>query len=461
MKKYNNGLFIFRRDLRVNDNVGLNEALNQCKKLYTTFYFTPEQVLKNPYKSENAVQFMIESLMELQSKISSMDGELIILLEGHLKVIDMLCSQLSIDAVFFNQDYSPYSKDRDSIIQKYCDSKDITCNMYQDYYLYQPGTVLTTTGTAFQKYTPFYNKVLHLPVLKPKTLSGSILQKSNGLLKYNYLLKDAWRTLIPMENIHILVRGGRTNALKQLKKAIKEQCKYSEKRDELSYNTSFLSAFIKFGCVSIREVYHSIKAKFGINHGIIRELIWREFFAHVLHSFPEVLRGPYRYKSIKWRTSNTDFKKWCDGNTGFPVVDAGMRQMNATGYMHNRCRMVTATFLIKILMLNWRLGERYFAQKLTDYDPASNNGNWQGISGTGVDMKPYFRTMNPWIQSKKFDPDCEYIKQWIPELKDVPAKDVHTWHESWQKHKGTYIKPIADYKNRTEEMIQMYKTAGP
>ena len=289
MKKYNNGLFIFRRDLRVNDNVGLNEALNQCKKLYTTFYFTPEQVLKNPYKSENAVQFMIESLMELQSKISSMDGELIILLEGHLKVIDMLCSQLSIDAVFFNQDYSPYSKDRDSIIQKYCDSKDITCNMYQDYYLYQPGTVLTTTGTAFQKYTPFYNKVLHLPVLKPKTLSGSILQKSNGLLKYNYLLKDAWRTLIPMENIHILVRGGRTNALKQLKKAIKEQCKYSEKRDELSYNTSFLSAFIKFGCVSIREVYHSIKAKFGINHGIIRELIWREFFAHVLHSFPEVL----------------------------------------------------------------------------------------------------------------------------------------------------------------------------
>ena len=333
--------------------------------------------------------------------------------------------------------------------------------MYQDYYLYQPGTVLTTTGTAFQKYTPFYNKVLHLPVLKPKTLSGSILQKSNGLLKYNYLLKDAWRTLIPMENIHILVRGGRTNALKQLKKAIKEQCKYSEKRDELSYNTSFLSAFIKFGCVSIREVYHSIKAKFGINHGIIRELIWREFFAHVLHSFPEVLRGPYRYKSIKWKTSSTDFKKWCDGNTGFPVVDAGMRQMNATGYMHNRCRMVTATFLIKILMLNWRLGERYFAQNLTDYDPASNNGNWQGISGTGVDMKPYFRTMNPWIQSKKFDPDCEYIKQWIPELKDVPAKDIHTWHESWQKHKGTYIKPIADYKSRTEEMIQMYKTAGP
>lgn len=461
MKSYNNGLFIFRRDLRVNDNIGLNEAMKQCRNLYTTFYFTPEQVIQNPYKSENAIQFMIESLIELQSKISSMDGELIVLLEEHLKVIDMLCSQLSIDAVFFNQDYSPYSKERDNIIQKYCDSKDIACNMYQDYYLYQPGTVLTTTGSAFQKYTPFYNHVLHLSVLKPNTFSRNILQKPKRTLKYKYLLNDAWRTLISMENKNILVNGGRKNGLMQLKKAIKEQCKYSEKRDELSFNTSFLSAFIKFGCVSIREVYHSIKAKFGINHGIIRELIWREFFAHVLHSFPKVLRGPYRYKSIKWRTSSNDFKKWCDGNTGFPVVDAGMRQMNATGYMHNRCRMVTATFLIKILMLNWRLGERYFAQKLTDYDPASNNGNWQGISGTGVDMKPYFRTMNPWIQSKKFDPDCEYIKQWIPELKDVPAKDIHTWHESWQKHKGTYIKPIADYKSRTEEMIKMYKTAGP
>jgi deoxyribodipyrimidine photo-lyase len=166
-----------------------------------------------------------------------------------------------------------------------------------------------------------------------------------------------------------------------------------------------------------------------------------------------------KYRKIVWSNSISNYEKWKNGRTGFPVVDAGMRQLNETGYMHNRCRMICATFFIKILLLDWRLGEQYFATKLTDYDIASNNGNWQGISGTGVDMKPYFRTMNPWIQSKKFDPECEYIKYWVPELKEIEPKHIHSWYESWELHKGVYLKPIADYKTQTEKMMNLYSKA--
>jgi deoxyribodipyrimidine photo-lyase len=175
------------------------------------------------------------------------------------------------------------------------------------------------------------------------------------------------------------------------------------------------------------------------------------------------LKGSYqqKYKSIHWSNSEKNFELWKKGKTGFPVVDAGMRQLNETGYMHNRCRMVVANFLIKTLLIDWRKGEQYFAQKLTDYDPASNNGNWQSISATGVDMKPYFRDMNPWIQSVKFDKNAEYIKKWVPELKDVEPRDIHKWYDSYSKpeYKNVYIKPIVDYDDQKKEMLKMYKNA--
>jgi len=277
--------------------------------------------------------------------------------------------------------------------------------------------------------------------------------------KYSYSLNQSEE--LYTSNANILVKGGRKEGIKRIKMALQQQCNYTVKRDTLSYTTTMLSAYIKFGCVSIREVYHSVKNKFSVKHGIIRELIWRDFFAHVLYNFPSVVGQSYiaKYRKIVWSNSISNYEKWKDGKTGFPVVDAGMRQLNETGYMHNRCRMICATFLIKVLLLDWRLGEQYFATKLTDYDIASNNGNWQGISGTGVDMKPYFRTMNPWIQSKKFDPDCEYIKTWVPELKDVEPKYIHSWYESWKNHKNVYIKPIADYKTQTEKMMNLYSKA--
>jgi deoxyribodipyrimidine photo-lyase len=264
-----------------------------------------------------------------------------------------------------------------------------------------------------------------------------------------------------------MVEGGRKNALFMLRRALSTQSDYDNTRDFLKNSTTGLSAAIKFGCISIREMYHAFFAKYGRKNGLIRELIWREFFAHVLHNFPEVLSGSYqpRYKRIGWRTGSratADLKAWKEGRTGFPVVDACMRQLNTTGYMHNRGRMIVANFLIKTLLIDWRMGEQYFAQKLTDYDPASNNGNWQGISGTGVDMKPYFRDMNPWIQSAKFDAGAEYIKRWVPELADVTPRDIHKWYISHklETYNGVkYGEPIVDYDEQKQKMLVMYEKA--
>jgi len=252
-----------------------------------------------------------------------------------------------------------------------------------------------------------------------------------------------------------------------LRRGLTAQSHYDATRDFLRNSTTGLSAAIKFGCISIREIYHAFLAKYGRNFGLIRELIWREFFAHVLHNFPEVLSGSYqpKFRKISWRNglgAQSDLKAWKEGRTGFPVVDACMRQLNSTGYMHNRGRMIVANFLVKTLLINWRLGEQYFAQKLTDYDPASNNGNWQGISGTGVDMKPYFRDMNPWIQSAKFDQDAVFIKKWVPELAEVLPNDIHKWSVSHtlEKYKGIkYAKPIVDYDEQKEKMLDMYEKA--
>lgn len=457
------GLFIFHRDLRIYDNAGLNHAADSCDTLYTCFIFTPEQVTsKNEYKSNNSVQFMIESLVGLNNDIKNKGGELLCFFGNPHNVLKHLIEKLDITSVFFNRDYSPYAIQRDSEATTLCDKYDVDCQPYSDYYLYEPGTVLVESSkNAYKKYTPFYNAVITKSVDSPVIKRKFPFEIIKNDLKYTILLKDAMSRFVKI-NPNILVHGGRNNAKDKLFTALRDQDVYDTTRDLFKCKTTHLSAYIKFGCVSIREVYHSFKKQFGLDHGLIRELIWREFFAHVLYGYPEVVGKSYqsKYRSLKWSQSETNMEKWKKGETGFPIVDAAMREMNTTGYMHNRGRMTTASFLIKTLLIDWRVGEQYFAQKLTDYDIASNNGNWQGISGTGVDMKPYFRDMNPWIQSYKFDINAEYIKKWVPELKEVDASDIHKWHDTYSdaKYKGVnYPKPIVDYSTQKEKMLEMYK----
>lgn len=460
---YENGLFIFHRDLRCEDNVGLMNAALQCKHVYCCFIFTPEQVgEQNKYKSNNAVQFMIESLEELKKSISNLGGELVIFYGNTTSLVLECIQKISINAVFFNKDYSPFALSRTASIDKICKEKNIDCNTFADYYLYEPGTVVASGGKAYKKYTPFYDDVVNNTAEKPKYIRNYHFAKYAGSPLSHKITLDYARQHFTNENPDILVHGGRTNAIKCLKKAAMNQRDYANKRDQLTYKTTSLSAYIKFGCVSIREVYHAISSKYGKESGIIRELIWREFFVHVLFAYPSVVGQSYqeKYQKIKWRTSTSDFNKWKMGMTGFPIVDAGMRQLNQTGYMHNRVRMMAASFLIKVLLIDWRLGEKYFAQKLTDYDLASNNGNWQGISGTGVDMKPYFRDMNPWIQSIKFDNNAEYIKSWIPELAEVAPKDIHHWdiaNDLPQYKSVKYPAPIVNYTLQKEKMIDLYR----
>jgi len=460
--KYQNGLFIFHRDFRITDNIGLLEACSQCTRVYTCFIFTPEQVGKsNHYRSDNAIQFMIESLEDLRKSIQSKNGELITLYGQHKKCVTELVKTLNIDCIIFNKDYSPYAIQRDNEIIEYCNKREIKCVSCSDYYLYEPGTVLNGSGGFYKKFTPFYEQVLNIEIKKPINRTITNLSKTTLEIDNSITLRDAF-SKFTHNNDTIAVNGGRRRAKQTLARSLITQANYSNEHDFLFNPTSGLSAPIKFGCISVREVYDAFKQKFGKNSDIIRQLIWREFYAHVLYGYPDVLGQSYQpsYRKIKWRTSETDFHAWKNGQTGFPVVDACMRQLNETGYMHNRGRMIVANFLVKTLLLDWRLGERYFAQKLVDYDPASNNGNWQAISGTGVDMKPYFRDMNPWIQSAKFDKDCVYIKKWVPELANVEPRDIHKWYimcNDTKYHKTRYYTPIVDYDEQKRKMLELYK----
>jgi len=461
-EKLENGLFIFRRDFRIVDNKGLNLLHEHCKNIYTIFIFTPEQVTNaNQFKSNNAVQFMIESLEDLESQISKKGGKLYTFYGHNEKMVSQCIKDFNINVVCFNLDYSPYAIKRDKSIIQLCEKMKTYVMYDHDYYLHEPGSILTGSDTPYQKFTPYYNAAMRKKIESPdhgsKKLNFSYTKKT---LSNKISLKEAM-TRFTKQNPDILVHGGREKALKQLAIANKTQIHYPTTRDQVAKSTSELSAYIKFGCVSIREVYHALKSK----RELIRQLIWRDFYANILYSFPYVLGSAMKknYNKIHWHFNSHWFDAWCQGNTGFPIVDAGMRQLNQTGYMHNRARLIVASFLVKTLLISWEYGEKYFAKKLTDYDPASNNGNWQWIASTGADSQPYFRIFNPWEQAKSVDPKAEYIKKWIPELKDVPAEDILKWgiHDvsSQDEYKSIkYPKPIVDYTKQKQIALKMYSS---
>jgi deoxyribodipyrimidine photo-lyase len=457
--KFVNGLFIFRRDLRIVDNHGLHLLSRFCEKIYTIFIFTPEQVSGiNDYKSINAVQFMIESLEDLKKEIYAKGGQLMTFYGSNEKVVLDCIQELNIDLVCFNLDITPYARERDEKIIQLCE-KNKTHVIYDwDYYLLEPDQIVNGSGEPYQKFTPYYENAKKRKVETPLKSTHYSFSKTNKSLAHEITLTEAFHKFVKHGNPDLLVHGGRNNALQTLKNAQKTQKHYSKTHNNLSQNTSLLSAPIKFGCVSIREVYYALKNY----HDLIRQLYWREFYSQIMYHFPQVLGHALKpnYNKIKWPKNEKWFKAWCSGLTGFPVVDAGMRQLATTGWLHNRSRLIVASFLVKTLLIDWKKGEKYFAQTLVDYDPANNNGNWEWIMGGGADSQPFFRIFNPWEQGKHFDPDCVYIKTWIPELRDLDPDIIHNWDTEWENYKKIdYAKPICDYKKQKELVIKLYKQA--
>ena len=462
-KKYGNGLFIFHRDLRIVDNVGLLHAHSQCSQLYTCFIFTPEQIgPSNTYRSLNAVAFMLECLEDLSHSIRQQGGTLLFLYGDSAKVVKQLISELQLDAVFFNEDYTPYAVARDARIAEVCKASNIETGSMADYYLQRPGAIYSAASrTAYKKFTPFYEAVVSKSVEKPArniNLKQLVSIRPNRINSHVSL--DTMRKKIGFSKVsnRRVVVGGRANGVRLLINSVKIQAHYEKTRDYVALPTSKLSAHIKFGTVSIREVYHAFSAKYGGRCEFIRQLYWRDFFAHLLFAYPESIRGA-NYTNVRWTTSKKWVDLWKSGQTGFPIIDAGMRELEQTGYMHNRCRLIVANFFVKTLGLDWRIGEKHFAAHLTDYDVASNNGNWQNISSTGVYNQPYFRDVNPWIQGKKLDADCEYIKRWVPELANVENRVIHRWFDLYDQpeNKGIYLKPMVDYREQKAEVLELYK----
>lgn len=420
-------VFIFRRDLRMQDNTALKTLIETKTKIIPVFIFNPEQIYqdKNPYFSNNCVQFMIESLKDLEKSIyvNYFEGQ-------DITILETLRKKYKILNVAFNKDYSPFAIKRDAAIEEWCKKHDINIIISQDYTLFPMGSIVNNSRKPYQVFTPFYKASLkHIPA-KPVRV---MLSKSQIIKVVNHFNKDRYYK----DNPNIAVNGGRYNALQRLKK---NMSKYAKERDYPALDsTTKLSAYIKFGCISIREVYHHYAKQH--NKALTRELIWREFYANILHFFPHVLGRSFKkqYDNIKWSNNREWFHKWCEGETGFAIVDAGMKQLNQTGWMHNRVRMIVAMFLTKDLLIDWCWGEKYFATKLVDYDPASNNGGWQWSASTGTDSQPYFRIFNPDLQIKKYDKNYEYIKRWNPDY----------------AHK----KPIVDHKERAKIAIKVFKEA--
>jgi deoxyribodipyrimidine photo-lyase len=452
-----NGLFIFRRDLRIVDNNGLNLLKEYCKNIYTIFIFTPEQVgPSNKYRSVNSIQFMIESLEDLASQISKAGGHLYIFYGHNEKVITDCIESFDIEIVCFNVDYTPYAKERDSKISHLCEKKDVSLLCDYDYYLHNPEEIVSGSNKPYQKFTPYYNTASKKKVEEPYKLRSLPFIKSNHSVPNKITLLEAREKFVKKENPDILVHGGRVNAIKQLRIASKNIKHYSKAHSSISLPTTELSAYIKFGCISIREVYKL----FRHNREFIRQLYWRDFYGQILYHFPHVIGHAMKpnYNKLKWHYNSSWFQKWTNGETGFPIVDAAMVQLNTTGYMHNRARLIVASFLIKTLLIDWRHGERYFAEKLVDYDVANNNLNWQWCASSAVDSQPYFRIFNPWLQQSEHDPDCEYIKKWLPELSEAEPKILHQWYKEWSKYKNVkYPKPICNYEEQKEKALAMYK----
>ncbi len=455
---YDTSIFIFRRDLRLHDNIGLINAHKMSKTVIPIFIFTKTQLEKNKYKSDNAVQFMIESLEDLNDQLKEKESRLYYFFGDVNDIIKEICKTRKIDAIFINIDYTPFAIKRDSSIKHFCQQNNINFHPFEDALLQPVKSVTNGDGNVYLKFTPYFRKASKEKIDEPiKYQFRNFASTRLSFDEYKKSIHNFYE-----KNYRIVVNGGRTEGLKILSN-IKNFKKYNDTRNDLNTNTTRLSAYIRFGCLSIREVYYKFKDVLGTKNDLIKQLFWREFYYNIATAYPDTIPPKKealkpQYDKIKWEYSKHNFNAWKKGITGFPIVDAAMREMNETGFMHNRGRLIVSSFLIKILRLDWREGEEYFSQKLVDHDIIQNTSNWQWAAGCGSDSQPYFRIFNPWLQSKHHDPDCEYIKKWIPELKDIANDDIHNWNTAYD-HKTKYPKPICDYESSKKKALAMYKKA--
>lgn len=439
----NIALFIFRRDLRLIDNTALIHAVAAGYQVIPCFIFDPQQVgQKNSFRSTNSIQFMLQSLQELQTQIIQHNGHLLLLYGSSSDIVLQLLTQLPIQAVYSNKDYTPFSLQRDAALEILCKKLNRAFIQYDDALLNSPNAITNKSNNPYTVFTPFYKACNKISVEQPNYIKKYTFYSAQINTQH---ITTTTEQLNKIPSNNQLITGGRL-AANTLLKNLSAQKNYITTHDIPAHPTTHLSAHLKFGTVSVREVYYAIAQELGKIHPLIRQLYWRDFYTHIAYHFPHVFGHPFnaKYNNLRWSSNKEHFIRWCTGTTGFPIVDAGMRELNATGFMHNRVRMIVASFLVKDLHINWQWGEKYFAQQLVDYDPAVNNGNWQWVASTGCDPQPYFRIFNPWLQQKKFDAQCKYIKRWVPELRAVDSKTIHSWYKA-QQPLNSYPLPIVDH----------------
>ena len=424
----------FKRDLRLNDNAALYHALKGNNPVLPIFIFDRNILDKLDDKADRRVTFIYAALQKMQNQLIKMESSLEVFYGFPEQVYQTLLEKYSIGKVFTNNDYEPYALERDAVIEKLLHSKKATLHSFKDQVIFEKDEVVKDDDKPYTIFTPYSKK------WKAK-LTGFYL-KSYPIKKYlkNFYLQTE-KKIPSLESMGFSKVEQAFPSMQLLDAVISD---YTEKRNfpALENGTSKMGVHLRFGTVSIRDLARRAKA---LNETYLNELIWRDFYHAILWHFPRVGKGKSfkpAYELIEWRNKEDEFQKWCDGNTGYPIVDAGMRELNTTGYMHNRVRMIVASFLTKHLLIDWRWGEAYFAQKLLDFDLAANNGGWQWASSSGCDAAPYFRVFNPALQTEKFDRDLKYIKKWVPEFREF-----------------SYPKPIVVHEVARNRVLEVYAKA--
>ena len=461
-------LFWHRNDLRTTDNVGL-KASRDRSSLVIGLFCLDDHILTQDNIAPARIQYMIGCLQELQQQYQNLGGSLLIVRGKPEQIIPQVATELGVKAIYWNRDIEPYARERDRIVTQVLEAKNIEVQSFWDRLLHYPGEILTKSEQPYKVYTPFWRnwhqqaKQLTIePLDRLKTIDISIV--SNAIaLPTAAELGFPWDSPLPLQ-------PGTTAAQKQLDYFCDRQIhEYDGQRNfPATTGTSLLSAALKFGAIGIRSIWQATTEALEncrsneAKENIItwqKELAWREFYHHCLYFFPELAEGAYREKlqNFPWENNQEHFQAWCEGKTGYPIVDAAMRQLNETGWKHNRCRMIVASFLTKDLIIDWRWGEKYFMQKLVDGDLAANNGGWQWSASSGMDPKP-LRIFNPASQAQKFDAEAAYIRQWLPEIRTLGTKELVTGKlSSYQCDRYGYPQPIVDHKIQQQKFKELYK----